>query len=87
VALHLSIVTPAAPIVETEVDTVVLPGAEGQFGVLEQHELLLAPLKEGVLTYAVSGQTRAVEIAGGFAEVTHGAVTVLADDAQPVSLQ
>ena len=79
--LELSIVTPAAPLVQTQVDTVVLPGAEGEFGVLPEHESLLAPLQEGVLSYQRGGQTHRVELLGGFAEVTRERVTVLADGA------
>ena len=83
--LALSIVTPERPLVETEVDSVVLPGSEGQFGVLPGHEALLAPLAEGAITYQESGRTVRVEITGGFAEVTQSRVTVLADAATPAA--
>jgi len=51
VPIALSIVTPERPIVETDVDSVVLPGSEGDFGVLPGHEALLAPLREGPVVY------------------------------------
>ena len=79
--LELSVVTPARPLVEAQVDLVVLPGAEGEFGVLPDHEALLAPLREGVLSYQSGGQTHRLELTGGFAEVTASTVTVLADSA------
>jgi F-type H+-transporting ATPase subunit epsilon len=82
VPLALSIVTPARAVVETEVDSVVLPGSEGEFGVLPGHEALLAPLREGAVVYQEAGQSVRVEITGGFAEVTQTHVTVLADAAR-----
>ena len=76
--LRLSIITPASPLVETEVDSVVAPGREGEFGVLPGHELFLAPLRPGVLRYTAGGQEQSVAVSGGFAEVTQEGVTVLA---------
>jgi len=81
VPLHLRVVTPARPIVETEADTVVCPGSEGQFGVLPGHEPFLAPLAEGHVEWAERGRRRRVPIGGGFAQVTGDAVVVLADSA------
>jgi F-type H+-transporting ATPase subunit epsilon len=75
----LSIVTPVRAAVQTEIDRVTLPGAEGEMGVLPGHECLLAPLRRGVLTYGHGAQTNEVLITGGFVEVTHDRVTVLAD--------
>ena len=83
--LALSIVTPERPVVETEVDSVVLPGSEGEFGVLPGHEALLAPLREGAVTYQEAGRAVRVAITGGFAEVTQSRVTVLADAARPAT--
>jgi F-type H+-transporting ATPase subunit epsilon len=83
VPLALSIVTPQRPVVETEVDSVVLPGSEGEFGVLPGHEALLAPLAQGAVTYQEGGRGVRVDITGGFAEVTQSRVTILADAARP----
>jgi F-type H+-transporting ATPase subunit epsilon len=77
--LILSIVTPVRAAVQTEVDCVTLPGAEGELGVLPGHECLLAPLRRGVLRYAKGSQESQLTIAGGFVEITHQHVTVLAD--------
>ena len=77
--MRLVVVTPEAPLVDTEVDSVEAPGSEGEFGVLPGHEPLLAPLAAGELRYKVGGSTQTLEIKGGFAEVTSDAVTVLAD--------
>jgi F-type H+-transporting ATPase subunit epsilon len=81
---HLSIVTPAASVVETEADLLVAPGQEGEFGVLPGHEPYLIPLAAGVVRYQSGGTTHRVAVTGGFAEVTQDRVTVLARTAEPV---
>jgi F-type H+-transporting ATPase subunit epsilon len=83
VPIALSIVTPSRAVVETEVDSVVAPGSEGEFGVLPGHAPLLAALKPGVVSYTeAGGRTSRVAIGGGFAEVTQERVTVLAPSAE-----
>lgn len=77
--LRLAIVTPARPIVEADVDVVVCPGAEGEFGVLPGHEPFMAPLRAGVVRYESGGRQSSVNVTGGFAEVTHERVVILAD--------
>ena len=77
--MRLVVVTPEAPLLDTEVDSVVAPGAEGEFGVLVGHESLLAPLAEGAIRYTSGGAEQTLEIKGGFAEVSPEGVTVLAD--------
>jgi F-type H+-transporting ATPase subunit epsilon len=83
--LRLSVVTPARPFVEADVDSVVAPGTLGQFGVLPGHERFLAPLSEGVLEYTQSGRTTRLRIGGGFAEVQPDRMTVLADTAESLT--
>ena len=79
--LRLEVVTPARPLVSAEVDGVVAPGREGEFGVLPGHERFLAPLSAGVLRYRTGGGETRVAVAGGFAEVSEDRVTVLASAA------
>jgi F-type H+-transporting ATPase subunit epsilon len=79
--LRLAIVTPARPLVDAEVDSVVAPGREGEFGVLPGPEHVLAALRPGVLRYVSGGRESRVAIAGGFAEVRPDAVAVLASAA------
>jgi F-type H+-transporting ATPase subunit epsilon len=60
---------------------VVLPGAEGEFGVLESHEKFLSPLKHGPMQVTrLDGQTEWAAISEGFAEVTGNQVVVLVDE-------
>jgi F-type H+-transporting ATPase subunit epsilon len=82
--LRLYVVTPARPIVDSEVESVIAPGSEGEFGVLPGHERLLAPLQEGVLQYTEAGRISRLRITGGFADVQPDRVTVLADAAEPL---
>jgi F-type H+-transporting ATPase subunit epsilon len=77
VGLRLSIVTPARPLVDQEVDSVVAPGREGEFGVLPGHEHFLAALRPGLLRYSWGGRESLVAIGGGFAQVTPDSVAVL----------
>jgi F-type H+-transporting ATPase subunit epsilon len=78
-AIRLEIVTPEASVVNEDVDEVVAPGVMGQFDVLPGHTTLLAELEKGVVTYVKGGQSKAVVISGGFAEVKEDHVTILAD--------
>ena len=80
--LRLSIVTPARPLVDADVEQVVAPGSEGEFGVLPGHAALLVELAPGVVRWVEAGRSRRAAIAGGFAEVTQERVTVLAPVAE-----
>jgi len=80
--LRLSIVTPTRPFVETDADSVVAPGSEGELGLLPGHAPLLATLKPGVVRYTGGGRTARVAIGGGLVEVTQERVTVLAPSAE-----
>jgi len=80
--LLLSIVTPERAVLETEVDAVVAPGAEGEFGVLPEHEPFLAPLQPGVVRYQGGAGSGRLAVARGFAEVTGEWVTLLVQTAE-----
>ncbi len=82
-SLQLSIVTPEGTLVDLAVDSVLAPGAEGEFGVLPAHEPYLTSLQAGEVRYVVGGQSQSVGIGGGFAEVTQERVTVLATSEEP----
>jgi F-type H+-transporting ATPase subunit epsilon len=77
--LLLEIVTPDRALISEEVDEVVLPGADGDFGVLPGHTPLLSSLKVGELWYRQGQEKHYLAIAFGFVEVMPGSVTVLAD--------
>ena len=83
--LNVEVVTPEKRLVSAQADEVVIPGSEGLFGVRPGHTELLSLLGAGVLTLQNAGQTQTFFVAGGFAEVSHDKVVVLADIAEPVA--
>jgi F-type H+-transporting ATPase subunit epsilon len=80
--LQLEIVTPEARIFSGEVDTVVLPGSDGELGILPNHVPLVTTLKPGELVYSQSGKSEYFAVGTGFVEVTGGRVSVLTDMAK-----
>jgi len=81
VALELSIVTPEGQAYDGAVENVVLPGSEGDFGVLEGHERLLTALKSGPVEIrgGARGESEWVSVTGGFVEVAGEHVVVMVD--------
>ena len=79
--LKLEIVTPDAKIFEGDVDSVLLPGAEGDMGILPQHEALITELKAGEVHITHSGKVQVLAIGEGFAEITAMSVGILTDGA------
>jgi len=77
--LLLEIVTPDRSLIREEIDEVVLPGSDGELGVLPGHTPLLTSLKVGELWYRQGQERHYLAIAFGFAEVLPDRVTVLAD--------
>ncbi|WP_299979598.1 F0F1 ATP synthase subunit epsilon [Desulfobacula sp.] len=81
--LFLEVVTPQKAIVSEEVEIVVAPGSEGEFGALKGHTTFLTSLKVGTLRYKdAKGKERYLFINGGFAEVLPDKVTILAESAE-----
>ena len=78
----LEIVTPEKLLFSQGVDFVVVPGSDGDFGVLPGHCLLLSSLRIGELQYTTGETTESVSILSGLAEVTPTRVTILADIAE-----
>lgn len=80
--IKLEVVTPERVVVSEDVDEVVLPGIEGEFGVLHGHIPFLTALKVGVLTYTVGGAQEHLAVSWGYVEVTGDNVKVLAETAE-----
>ena len=76
---ELSIVTPQGESYQGSVESVVLPGSEGDFGVLPAHERFLTPLRIGAVEIRTGAETLYAAIADGFAEVGEGRVVVLVE--------
>jgi F-type H+-transporting ATPase subunit epsilon len=79
--LKLEIVTPEAKIFEGDVESVLLPGVEGEMGILPQHEALITELNAGEVRIVQDGKTQVLAIGEGFAEVTGDSVGILTDGA------
>jgi len=76
-ALQLTVVTPQGQAFDGEVEQVVLPGTEGDFGVLEQHERFLTSLRPGPLEIRTGGGSEWAALSDGFADVGADSVTIL----------
>ena len=84
-ALHFELVSPEKLVFSGEVEQVDVPGAEGDFGVLEGHAPMVATLRPGILTMRGTGGEQKIVVLGGFAEVSAAGLTVLADVAEAVA--
>ena len=80
-ALHFELVTPEKLIRSEDVHMVVVPGSEGDFGVLEGHAPLMSTIRDGALeVYVKEGaDAEKIMLEGGFAEVSEKGLTVLAE--------
>ncbi|MFN7158446.1 MAG: ATP synthase F1 subunit epsilon [Erythrobacter cryptus] len=80
-ALHFELVTPARLVRSQDVHMVVVPGTEGEFGVLEGHAPFMSTIRDGaVQVYAREGAApEVIEVRGGFAEVSEAGLTILAE--------
>jgi F-type H+-transporting ATPase subunit epsilon len=79
--LHFELVTPEKLVRSEDVYMVVVPGSEGDFGVLEGHAPLMSTIRDGALHIYKSdkAEPEMLAIAGGFAEVNARGLTVLAE--------
>ena len=84
-ALHFELVSPEKLVFSGEVQQVDLPGAEGDFGVLENHAPVVTTLRPGILTVHTAGGAQRIVVLGGFAEVSASGLTVLAEVAETVA--
>jgi F-type H+-transporting ATPase subunit epsilon len=85
VPLKLEIVTPERLAYSDTVDAVVLPGSEGELGVLPHHAPLISTLGVGELRIRKGGQEELFAIAGGFLQVRPDKVVVMAEMADMAS--
>jgi F-type H+-transporting ATPase subunit epsilon len=83
--LNFALVSPERELFHGHVDQVVVPGVEGEFGVLVNHAPLMSVIKPGSLRIIDGASERRVFVNGGFADVTPDGLTVLAEDAIDLS--
>ncbi|MGE3143695.1 MAG: F0F1 ATP synthase subunit epsilon [Hyphomonadaceae bacterium] len=79
--LNFALVSPERELFHGEVDQVVVPGTEGEFGVLANHAPVISMIRPGALRILDGGSERRIFVNGGFADVTPAGLTVLAEDA------
>ncbi|OJX68523.1 F0F1 ATP synthase subunit epsilon [Magnetospirillum sp. 64-120] len=84
--IQFELVSPAKLLVSEAVDMVVVPGSEGDFGALAMHAPMITTVRPGVIDVHDGGKVgKRIFVAGGFAEVNEERVTVLAEEAIPVT--
>ena len=85
--VKFELVSPEKLLLSEDVAMVVVPGGEGNFGVLPGHSLLISTVRPGIIDVYADDQrsvSQRIFVSGGFAEVTAERCTVLADEALPV---
>ncbi len=84
--VQFELVSPEKLLLSQPVGMVVVPGTEGNFGVLPGHTLFISTVRPGIIdVYENNAITERIFVSGGFAEVTPERCTVLADEAVPVA--
>ncbi len=75
--LELTVVTPEGKAFQGQVESVVLPGTEGDFGVLAGHEVFMTSLRPGEMAVNENGERKLAAVSHGIAEVHEDAVNVM----------
>jgi F-type H+-transporting ATPase subunit epsilon len=83
-SIRCEIVSQDRIVFQGDADMVLLPGTEGEMGILPHHAPLLTTLKYGIIRVRSQGQEAIFTVAGGIAEIQPDIVTVLADAAENV---
>ena len=76
---EFELVSPERLLLSEPVDMAVIPGSEGDFGVLAGHAPFMTTLKEGLVKVYNDGVTTAYDVKGGFADVTPEGLSILAE--------
>lgn len=77
--MRLDIVTPERRALSEEVDSVVVPGADGEMGILKAHAPLVSTLRPGELRYLKGGVETSLAIGTGIVEISYDRISVLTD--------
>ncbi len=83
--LHFELVSPARLLMSADVDMVIVPGTEGDFGVLPLHAPVVSTLRTGIIEVHNGSDAEKLLVVGGFAEVNSEGLTILAELAKPLS--
>ena len=80
--LSLEVVTPHRTVLIEDVESVTLPGIEGELGILPEHIPLLTTLDTGIMSYKNNGNKQVIAVHWGYAQVEGNSVRVLAELAE-----
>ena len=80
--LQLEVITPHRTVLNKQVDSISLPGIEGELGILADHIPLLTIMDSGILTYSIKEKTQSIAVHWGYAQVDGNSVRVLAELAE-----
>ena len=83
--IAFDLVSPERLLLSVQADMVTVPGAEGYMGVMAGHSPLVATLRAGMIDVLIDGKDDRYFIRGGFAEISPAKITVLAEEAIPMS--
>ena len=75
--MTLEILTPEKKLYSGESSSVILPGVDGSFQLLDKHAPLISALGKGKIKYKTGNETKTLDITGGFAECLKNKVIVL----------
>ena len=82
--INLEIVTPEKKVVDEMVETVNVPTANGEIGILSSHAPLVSNIRAGILSYQNKEATEEMVVSGGFVEVSKDKVSILVDIVEKV---
>lgn len=80
--IRLEIVTPEKRVLDADVDSVTVPTASGEVGILPHHAPLVSALKPGIILYSIKGVGNKLAVSSGFIEVNSDKVAVMVDTAE-----
>jgi F-type H+-transporting ATPase subunit epsilon len=84
-AFHFELVAPERLVFSGDVESVVVPGTEGEFTVLKDHAPIVSALRPGIIVIEETpSETRRLFVRGGYAEIAPSGLTILADNALPL---
>jgi F-type H+-transporting ATPase subunit epsilon len=83
--IAFDLVSPERLLLSTEADMVTVPGTEGYLGVMAGHAPLITTLRAGMIDVQIDGRDDRYFIRGGFAEIGQAKITVLAEEAIPMT--
>jgi F-type H+-transporting ATPase subunit epsilon len=80
--MHVTVISPETAIFDGQADAVIAPAYDGSLGVLPKHAPMMTLLGDGILTVRQGDSARRFKVRGGFLQVVHDTVRVVAEHVQ-----